>query len=141
MEDQRAQPAIITSLYKTKEFDKIKTTKGGQRHDLRKSQTHAKIPARQSCSYYGSSHPHRQCPAYEEKCVDFGKVNHFREVCRSGRNRTVHDLEQEPDQHQEEEDLTDMVTILILLFSNSKQSVITANLKNIIKPSFNNSTI
>ena len=65
-------------------------------------------------------------------------VNHFREVSRSGRNRTVLDSEQEPDQHHEEEDHIDMVNINSIIF-NSKQLVKTVN--NIIKPCFINSTI
>ena len=50
------------------------------------------------------------------------------EVCRGGRNRTIHDLEQDPDQHHEEEDHIDMVYINSIIF-NSKGSVITENLK------------
>ena len=57
-----------------------------------------------------------------------GKVNHHRQLCGSERNRTVHDLEQEPDQHHEEEDNIDMVNINSIIF-NSKWLVITANLK------------
>ena len=83
---------------------------------------------KQSCSYCGSNHPPRQCPAYRKKCEECGKVNHFREICRSRRNRTVHDLEQEPYQHHEKEDHIDTVTIIVIIF-NSKQLVITANLK------------
>ena len=36
VEVQRVQSTIITSLSETKEFDKIKSIKGGQRHNLRK---------------------------------------------------------------------------------------------------------
>ena len=59
-----------------------------------------------------------------------GKVNHFRESCRSGKNRTSHDLEQKPDQHHEEEYHLDMVNINSIIF-NSKWSVITKNLKKL----------
>ena len=58
--------------------------------------------------------------------MEWGKVNHLREVCRSGRIRTIHSLEQEPDQHYEE-DLIDTVNINSIIFS--KWSVITANIK------------
>ena len=34
VEAQRAQSTIITGLSETKEFDKVKTIKGGQRHNL-----------------------------------------------------------------------------------------------------------
>ena len=119
VEAQRAQSAMITSLSKTKEFDKRKTIKGGQRHNLRKPQTHAKMPTNHSCSYCGSSHPPRQCPNYGKKCAEYGKINHIREACRTGRNRTVHDLEQEANQHHEEEDRINTVNINSIIF-NSK---------------------
>ena len=54
VEVQRAQSAIINSLSETKEFDKIKAIKGGQRHNLRKPQTGAKRPVKQSCNYCGA---------------------------------------------------------------------------------------
>ena len=62
-----------------------------------------------------------------KKYADCGKVNPFREVCRSRSNRSFHDLEQEPDQHHEEDHI-DMVNIDSIIF-NSKWTVITANLK------------
>ena len=104
VETQRAHFTIITSL----------------------SKTNAKIPMKQSFSYCHSSHPPRQCPVYGKKCVQLSKVNYFREVCRNGRNRIVHDLEQEPDQHHEEENQVDTMNINSIIF-NSKQLVITAN--------------
>ena len=50
----------------------------------------------------------------------------FTEVCRSGRNRTIHDLEQELDQHHEEAD----DTVSTVYFKN-KHLVITANPKTL----------
>ena len=44
VEAQRAHSTIITTLSNAKEFDKIKTIKGGQRHNLRKLPAHAKMP-------------------------------------------------------------------------------------------------
>ena len=132
MEPQGVQSTIIICLSETKEFDEIKVIKGGQRHNLRKLQTHAKTPTKQSCSYCGSSHPPRQWPAYGRNCVECGKVNHFTEVSRNERNRTIHDPEQEPDQHHEEEDHINIVNINSIIF-NSKWSVITANLKTLSK--------
>ena len=85
------------------------------------------MPVKQSCSYFGSSHPPRQCPAYGKKCTKCGKVNHYREFCTSERNRTINNLEQELDQHHEEDHI-DMVDINSIIF-NSKQSVITSNIK------------
>ena len=53
---------------------------------------------------------------------------HFREVCRSGRNRMIHDLEQGQDQHHEKDDNIDRVNINCIIFSR-KLVVITATLK------------
>ena len=117
---QRAQSTIITCLSKTKEFDKVKAIKGGQRHNL-SNQTHVKTPVKQSGSYCGSSHPPRQYLACRKKCTECGKMRHFREVCRSGRNRTIHGLKQEPYQHHEEEEHIDMVNkILLFSIANSR---------------------
>ena len=90
---------------------------------------------KQSCSYYDSSDQARQCTAYWKKCVECDKVNYLREVCRSERNGTVHDLEQEPDQPHEEEEKIGKENINSIIF-NSKWLVITTNLKNIVKQSF-----
>ena len=49
------------------------------------------------------------------------------EKSRSGRNTTVHNIEQEPDQCNVEDHI-DIVNINLIIF-NSKQSAITANLK------------
>ena len=54
------------------------------------------------------------------------KMNHFQEVCRSARDRAVHNIEQEPD--QEEENHIDIVNINSINFDSS-HSIITAHLK------------
>ena len=79
----------------------------------------AKMLMKQCYGYCGSGLLPRQCSAYGKKCVECSKVNHYREVCRSVRNKIVHDLEQEPDPHLEEEDHIDMVNIDSNIF-NSK---------------------
>ena len=119
---------IINTLNETQDFDEIKTVGRGQRWIERKQGTHAKVSAKQSCSYYGSSHPPRWFLAYGKKCAECSKVNHFRQVSRSVRNRKVHNLEQEPDQYQKKEDHIDMVNINSFN-CNNKCSVITATLK------------
>ena len=78
-----------------KELVKAKETTAG-------SSEQVLVWTKQSCSYCDSSHPARQCPTYRKKCVDCGKINHLRVVCRGRRNRTIHDIEWEPDQHHEE---------------------------------------
>ena len=103
-----------------------KDKKRGTETQSEKPHAHTKMPMKQSFSYCGSSHPPKQCLAYGKKCMEYGKVKHLRKVCRSGRNRAMHDLEQEP--HQHHEDHIDMVNINSIIF-NSKWSVITANLK------------
>ena len=77
--------------------------------NLKKTPNTCQNTCKQSCSCYGSSHLSRQCLAYRKKCAEYGKVNQFWVVSRSGRNRTVHDLKQKPDKHHEEEDHIDMV--------------------------------
>ena len=77
---------MINSLSETKDFDKIKI------------HTSTKTPTEQNCSYCGSNYPPRQYLAYDKKCRECGKINHFREVCRSVRGRVIHNVEQEPEQ-------------------------------------------
>ena len=86
---------------------------------------HAKMPIKQSCRYCGSSHPPRQFTTYEKMYAECGKVNHFKEVCRHRKNRTVHDLEKKQDQQHEIEDHIDIVNIHSIIF-NRKWVVITA---------------
>ena len=117
----------MDSLTKAKEFDSVKTAKRGLRHNGRNAQTCAKVPTKKSCNYCSSSHPPRQCPTCGKKFADCGKNNHFREVCRSRRNTTVHNIEQEPDQCNIEDHI-DMVNINSIIFK-SKQWAITTNLK------------
>ena len=87
------------------------------------------MPTNHSCRCCGSSHLPRRCPAYGKKCAECSKINHFRDVCRSGRNRTVHNLNQEPDQPHEEVYHIDTVNINSVYFSN-KHLVIKNNLKS-----------
>ena len=39
------------------------------------------------CKYCGSSHQHRQCPAYGKTCKSCGKKNHFAKRCRSNKGQ------------------------------------------------------
>ena len=127
VEAQRVQSAIMDSLTRTKEFIMVMFEKGGLIYNGRNVQTHAKVSAKKSCSYCGSSLPPRQCLSYGKKCADCSKINHFREFCRSRRKATVHYIEQEPDQHKEKDHI-ETVNINMII-SNSKWSAITANLK------------
>ena len=127
VELQRVQSAIINNLSETEGFDKMKIVRCEQRQTGRKLHTHIKTPAKQNCSYFGSSHLPRQCLAYSKKYTDSGKISHIREVCRSTRGRVVHNVEQEPEKDQE--DQIDMVNIISISFNNIC-SVITSNLKH-----------
>ena len=86
----------------------------------------AKAPAhtKQKCSYYGSSHPHWQCPAHWGLKENKPLQNHV-QVQQWG---TVHGTEQEATN----ENQSGMVNINSINF-NSKQSVAVAKLKNLIK--------
>ena len=117
----------MDSLTDTEEFDKVKIAQMGLRYSGRNMQTHAKVSAKKSCSSCGSSHPPRPCLAYGKKCADCGKINHFREVCRSRINTIFHNIGQEPDQCSIEEYHIDTVNINVLIFNN-KWLTITANL-------------
>ena len=120
VEAQKVQSTLMTSLLETKDCDKIKTVKGGQ-IKLEKPQICTKLPANQSCRYCISSHSPSRCLTYGMMCVKFCKINHFREVCKSGRNRTIYDLKQEQDQHHKEVDYIDMVNINYIYFNNIQQ--------------------
>ena len=64
-----------------------------------------------------------------EKVCSMGKINHYKEVCRSGKNKNMHCIDQILDQCQNEDD-TEVLNISSLNF-NHKCSVITANLKTL----------
>ena len=57
-------------------------------------------------------------------------MNHFSKVCRSGRNRTIHNLEQRPDEHHKEVDHIDTVNINSA-YLNSKHLAIMANVETL----------
>ena len=42
------------------------------------------------CNYCGSTHPRRQCPAYNKKCNLCGCLNNFAAVCKGGRSKVKH---------------------------------------------------
>ena len=63
----------------------------------------------------------------KKKCMECRKNSSFREVCSSGGNRTIHNLEQEADQHHEVDHI-DTVNINSVYFNNN-YLIKTANLK------------
>ena len=58
---------------------------------------------------------------WEEVCA-LQPGSHFREVYRNGRNRAIHDLEQEQDQHHEEDHIDKVNKILLFSITNSQQT-------------------
>ena len=58
--------------------------------------------AMQNC---GGSHAPRQCPGYGKSCASCGKMGHFKKVCRSRRDCTVHEVEVEVMPEPQEEDI------------------------------------
>ena len=65
---------------------------------------------------------------YGKRCGEFGKMEHFRAVCRSTRHRAVHKSEQELDKYIEENGQIDMVKINFIN-SQAKSPGIIANFK------------
>ena len=91
IEAQRAQAAILSDITKSQKFDKVKMAqKPKNRQDMETTcQPYYKWP----CKYCGGSHAPRQCPAYGKTCASCGKMGHFKKVCRSRRDCTVHEVE------------------------------------------------
>ena len=128
VEAQRPQSAIMNSLTKAKEFDKIKIVKNTYKDSTRRfAQT--KMPAKHICRYCGSSHPLGQCPAYAKKCTECSKIGHFRVVCRSRGARAMNEVEQEAAQDSAEENSIDSVNINSIHFN--KQLCNKSKIKNI----------
>ena len=120
----------MDSLTETKEFDKIKIAKGVFKYIRRNSEACSKPPTKK-CSYCSLNHPLGQCPVCGKKCMDCGKINHFREVCRSRRKTAVYNIEQVTDQCDIEEDHIDMAKINSIIFI-SKCCAIAGNLKMLL---------
>ena len=70
-------------------------------------------------------HAPRQCPAYGKICTGCGKLGHFRKVCWSRKDYTVHEMEVEVS--QENNEIEEVSINLVHL--NNKQSLITADLE------------
>ena len=94
VEAQRAQSAIISSLTGAKGYDKLIIAKNTYKDSPRRSSTQIKTPTKQTCRYYRSSYPPRQCPAYGKTCTEYSTIGHFRGVYRSRRARAMNEVEQ-----------------------------------------------
>ncbi len=64
--------------------------RGGQ---SQKTQSHPQMHSGWKCTFCGTSHRPRQCPAYGKACNHCHKIGHFSSVCRN--KRTVYDVDYE----------------------------------------------
>ena len=113
---QRVQAAIISDITESLNFDKVKVA--------RKQATHPASP-KWPCRYCGSSHAPRQCPVYGKTCASCGKMGHFKKICQSRKDCTVHEVGVE--MPQEEGKMEEVIINSIYL--NNKWSLITAQLE------------
>ena len=101
---QSMQASVLNDITETKTFDKIKNapesknTWGGRESNIA---THQRWP----CRYCGAGHTPTQCPAYGKTCTACGKTGHYRKVCSSKRNHTVHEVEIEMGPDSQGEDI------------------------------------
>ena len=96
---QKAQSAILENLNEAKYFDKIFTRKRVQRRNEMQLWEQTRTPVRHRCKFCGSIHLPRQSPAYGMMCAACGKISHFKMVCRSGRNKKLHNVYPHREQH------------------------------------------
>ena len=119
VEAKRAPSAIMSSITKAKELNKLKIAKNTYKDNPRRSSTLIKTPAKQTCKYCGRSHPLIQYQVYGKRCTECSKLSHLRGVCRSRRTRAVNEVEQETVQDSEEESSIDPVNINSIHFNKN----------------------
>ena len=124
-EVQWTQAAILNGINKSQKFDKVKMAQRPKtKWDVETTHpVYHKLP----CKYCGWSQAPRQCPTYGKTCAGCGKMGHFKKVCRSSRDSTVHDVEIEMAQEPQEEGIETVSINSIYL--NKNQLLITAHLE------------
>ena len=101
IEVQRAQAVIINDITESQKFNKDKLAqKSKTKWDM---ETTHPMYHKWPCRYCGRNHVPRQCPAYGKKCARYGKMGHFKKVCRSKRDHMVHAVEMDMAQGPQEE--------------------------------------
>ena len=129
--DTKGTISHLENLKEMKDFDRLFTRNKTQSQYGLQPQEQNRTPANQKCRYCGSTYPPRQCPAYDKMCAASWEINHYKGVCRCGRNKRVHNIDPQVEWHQDKDNL-DKVNInstYIDSFSlNSKWSVITVHL-------------
>ena len=88
VEAQRMQAAILSDITDSQRFYQVKVAK----HQAGKRATHRASP-HQPCRYCRSMHAPRQCLAYGKTCASCSKLGHFKKVCWSREDHTVHKVE------------------------------------------------
>ena len=91
VEAQRAQVAILSGITESQMFNKVKV--------VRQQATHPALTKR-PCRYCGSSHALRQCLVYGKTCTGCRKMGHFKKVCWSRKDHTVHEVRVEVPQEE-----------------------------------------
>ena len=120
-----AQAAILNNITESQKFEKVKMAQRPKtKQDVEtKNPVYHKWP----CKYCGGSHVPRQCPAYGKMCTGCRKMGHFKKVCRSRRDHTVHEVEIEMVQEPQEEGIETVSINSIYL--NKNRLLITAHLE------------
>ena len=127
---QRAQSAVMNSLPKTKEFDKIKVSKMHTR-TIPEDTCRQRCPQNRHVDSVVAAihHPPRQCLTYEKTCTECSKIGHFRAVCRSRRTRDMHEVENKTVQDNDRENYIEPVNISSIQI-NRNCSILTTNLNS-----------
>ena len=126
IEAQQAQAAILNDITKLCQFDKINMaseTKGRQAR-----QTPNANVTRWPCRYCGRIHGTPNSAQHMGKMsTGCRKMGHYKKVCRSKRDCSVHELQVEMAQDSQDEEIETVSINLVYL--NKNQSLITAHLE------------
>ena len=131
VEAHMSQSAILQNLKGTKDFDRIFTRNKAQSQDQKQPQEQDRMPTKQKCRYCGYTHPPQWFPTYGKTWRAGRKINHCKEVCRKCKDKRVHGICPQVEQHQDEDDIKKVNINFIYTGSitlKGKCPVITANL-------------
>ena len=125
IEAQWVQAAILNDITELHQFDKINMASKTKGRQVRLS-PNATVN-RWPCRYCSRIHAPQQCPAYGKTCTGCGKMGHYKKVCRSKRDCTVHELQVEMVQDSQDEEIETLSINSIYL--NKNRSLITVHLE------------
>ena len=86
-ETRKVQYQAMSSLHQ--QDIAVHDIRAGEKRGQKQGQSQNSRSQRQ-CKYCGSTHPPRQCPAYNKKCNKCGCLNHFAAVCKGGGSKLKH---------------------------------------------------